>query len=136
MSGSKYGKRIEIDNVLAVAGAERFWKGFILVSLNELYETAPYTMTLKIPEYVMLPNLRQLNNCVETNCKAINKDKLDEIDSKYNDYNFKEKGFIEDVNAEEADITDRIQKYESVDEHNIWLEQKLKHIIEEYKRRT
>lgn len=134
MSGGKYGKRIEIDNVLAAAGAESFWKDFILASFKELFET-PYTMTLKIPEYVTLPSLQLLNNYVETNCKATNKDKLDEIDSEYDDYNFRENGFIEDVTAEEEKITDRIQKYESSDKNNIWLEEELKRIIEEYKRR-
>jgi hypothetical protein len=136
MSGSRYGKRIEIDNVLAAAGAERFWKDFILASFKELFETAPYTMTLKIPKYVMLPNLHLLNDCVESNCKAANKDKLDEIDSEYDNYNFKENGFIEDVIAEEEDITDRIEEHELVNEANIWVEQEIGRIVEEYKRRT
>jgi hypothetical protein len=135
MSGGKYGKRIEIDNVLAAAGAERFWRDFILMSFKELFDTAPYTMTLKIPEYVTLPNLQLLNDCVETHCKAINKDKVNEIDSEYGDYNFNENGFIEDVTAEEGDITDRIEKHELVNEGNIWLEKELARITEEYKRR-
>ena len=136
MSGGKYGKRIEIDNVLAAAGAEKFWKDFILASFKELFETVPYPMTLNIPDYVILPKLQLLNDCVETNCKATNKDKLDEINSEYNDYNLKENGFIEDVTAEEGDITDRIEKHELVNKANIWVEQEIAKMIEEYKRRT
>jgi hypothetical protein len=123
MSGGKYGKRIEIDNVLAAAGAEKFWEAFILASFKELFETVPYPMTLNIPDYVILPNLQLLNDCVEINCKATNKDKLDEINSEYDDYNLKENGFIEDVTAEEGDIKNRIEKHELVNEANIWVEQ-------------
>ena len=136
MSGGKYGKRIEIDNVLAAAGAEKFWKDFILASFRELFETVPYPMTLNIPDYVILPNLQILNECVKANSKATNKDKLDEIDFGYDDYNLKENGFIEDVTAEEGDITDRIEKHELVNEANIWVEKEIARIIEEYKRRT
>jgi hypothetical protein len=136
MSGGKYGKRIEIDNVLAAAGSERFWKDFILASFRELFETASYPMTLKIPEYVTPPKLQLLNDCVETNCKATNRNKLDEINSEYDDYDFKENGFIEDVTAEEGDITDRIEEHELVNEANIWVEQEIGRIVEEYKRRT
>ena len=70
------------------------------------------------------------------NCKATNKDKLDEINSEYDDYNLKENGFIEDVTAEEGDITDRIEKHELVNEANIWVEQEIARMVEEYKRRT
>ena len=136
MSGGKYGKRIEIDNVLAAAGAEKFWKDFILAGFRELFETVPYPMTLNIPDYVILPNLQILNECVKANCKATNKDKLDEIDFEYDDYNLKENGFIEDVTAEEGDITDRIEKHELVNEANIWVEQEIARMVEEYKRRT
>ena len=104
--------------------------------LRELFETAPYTMTLNIPDYVILPKLQLLNDCVEANCKATNKDKLDEINSEYDDYNLKENGFIEDVTAEEGDITDRIEKHELVNEANNWVEQEIVRIVEEYKRRT
>ena len=30
LTGGKYGRRIEIDNVIAYVGAERFWNEFIL----------------------------------------------------------------------------------------------------------
>lgn len=93
-------------------------------------------MFVSIPEYVTLPNLQQLNDCVETNCKATNTDKLNEINSEYDDYNFKEKGFIENVTAEEGVITYRIQEHQLVNDANIWLEQEMVRTIEEYKRRA
>ena len=34
LTGGKYGRRIEIDNVIAYVGAERFWNEFILPSLQ------------------------------------------------------------------------------------------------------
>ncbi len=133
--GGKYGRRIEIDNVIAAAGAESFWKNLILASFRELFETAPYTMSLKIPECVTLPNLQQLNDCAEAHCKATNKDKLDEIESEYEDYNIRENGFIEDVTIEEKDIADRIEKHELVNTANIWLEEEVARITEDYERR-
>ena len=68
--------------------------------------------------------------------KLTNKDRLDDINSEYDDYNLKENGFIEDVTAEEGDITDRIEKHELVNEANIWVEQEIARMVEEYKRRT
>ena len=34
LTGAKYGRRIEIDNIIAYAGAERFWNEFILPSFQ------------------------------------------------------------------------------------------------------
>jgi hypothetical protein len=34
LTGGKYGRRIEIDNVIAYVGAERFWNEFIIQVLQ------------------------------------------------------------------------------------------------------
>ena len=61
----KYGRRIEIDNVIAYVGAERFWNVFVLPSFQELFETADYNLSLKKVVYVALSNLNQLNELAE-----------------------------------------------------------------------
>jgi hypothetical protein len=65
LTGGKYGRRIEIDNVIAYVGAERFWNEFILTIFTELFKTANYNLSLKKTEYVMLPNLNLLNKLAE-----------------------------------------------------------------------
>ena len=53
LTRGKYGRRIEIDNVIAYVGAERFWNEFILTIFTELFKTANYNLSLKKTEYVM-----------------------------------------------------------------------------------
>ncbi len=58
LKGGKYGRRIEIDNVIAYVGAERFWNEFILPSFRIIeFRTADYNLSLKKETYVTLPNL-------------------------------------------------------------------------------
>lgn len=136
IAGGKYGQRIEIDNVIAAVGAERFWKKIILASYEDLFDTADMTMSLKQIDYVALSRVQLLNECVETHCKANNKSKIEEIDSEYNNYNYLENGFIEDIDAEESEISDRIEEHELANESNSWLNNALVPIIEEYQKRT
>ena len=65
LTSGKYGRRIEIDNVIAYVGAERFWNEFILQSFLELFETADYNLSLKKIAYVALPHLNLLNELLK-----------------------------------------------------------------------
>ena len=65
LKGGKYGRRIEIDNVIAYVGAERFWNEFILPSFQELFDTADYNLSLKKVDICYLPNLNLLNKLAE-----------------------------------------------------------------------
>lgn len=136
MSSGQYGKHIGIDNVIAAAGAESFWKDLILVSYAERFGTADYTMSLNRIEYVVSPNLQSLNEVAVTYNKEINKPENEKIDSEYNEYNLSENGFIENMDAEEGYITDRIQKNQQVQDPNKWLESELAPLVEEYQKRT
>jgi hypothetical protein len=65
LTSGKYGRRIEIDNVIAYVGAERFWNGFILPSFKKLFKIANYYLSLKKIKYVIPPNLNILSVLVE-----------------------------------------------------------------------
>lgn len=136
MSSGQYGKRIEIDNVIAASGSESFWKDFILPSYAERFGAADYTMSLKRIEFVVSPNLQSLNEIAETYNKKINKPENEKIDSEYNNYDLSKNGFVEDIDVEEGYITDRIQKNQQVQEANKWLESELAPLVEEYQKRT
>jgi len=66
LTGGKYSRRMEIDNVIAYVGAERFWNEFILTIFTELFKTANYNLSLKKTEYVMLPNLNRISSSPNT----------------------------------------------------------------------
>ncbi|MGH9974661.1 MAG: hypothetical protein ACRD8Z_02330, partial [Nitrososphaeraceae archaeon] len=65
LTGGKYGRRIEIDNVIAYVGAERFWHGFILPCFRELFDTADYNLSLRKTAYVTVSNLNLLIKLAE-----------------------------------------------------------------------
>jgi hypothetical protein len=134
--GRKYGRRIEIDNVIAYVGAEKFWNEFILPSFQELFNTADYSLSLKKVECVMLPNLSALNELAEKAEIKAAADEAHKIDSEYADYEISIKGFIDDISKVEKKNDERIEKKELEDDHLYWLEEQLAPIIEELGRRT
>jgi hypothetical protein len=136
LTGGKYGRRIEIDNVIAYATAEKFWKEFILPSFAELFKKANYNLSLKKVVHVKPPNLNLLNELAEKAATTAAADEVDKIESEQIDYDISTKGFIEDVDTIEKENTKRIEKKELEDEHIKWLEKKLALINEEFIRRT
>ena len=136
LKGGKYGRRIEIDNVIAYVGAERFWNEFILPSFQELFDTADYNLSLKKEAYVTLPNLNLLNKLAEKAGTIAAANEVEKMESEYADYDIFSKGFIEDIEAAEMGNTKRIENKELEDELIQWLEEKLASINEEFSRRT
>ena len=136
LTGGKYGRRIEIDNVIAYVGAERFWNKFILPSFQELFETADYNLSLKKEVYVALSNLNQLNTMAEKAGTIAAADEVDKIEAEYIDYDISTNGFIEEIDAIEKENTKRIENKESEDEHIKWLEEELASLFKEFSRRT
>jgi hypothetical protein len=136
LTGGKYGRRIEIDNVIAYVGAERFWNGFILTSFQELFDTADYNLSLKMVTYVTLPNLNLLNKLAGKAGTIAAADEVEKIESENVDYDISTNGFIDDIDAVDKKNTKRIKKKELKDEHIQWLEEKLASINEEFSRRT
>jgi hypothetical protein len=136
LTGGKYGRRIEIDNIIAYIGAERFWNDFILPSFQALFDTADYNLSLKKVECVMLPNLSLLNELAEKAETIAAADEVDKIDSEHVDYKISTKGFIDDIDEVEKKNEERIKKKELEDEHIYWLEEQLVPIIKELSRRT
>jgi hypothetical protein len=136
VTSGKYGRRIEVDNVIAYVEAERFWKESVIASLAELFNTADYNLSLKNVEYVMLPNLRLLNKVAEKAGAIAAADEVNKLKQDYTDYDISTKGFIEDIDAIEKENTKRIEKNELEDDHIQWLEEQLASIEEEFSRRT
>lgn len=136
LTGGKYGRRIEIDNVIAYVGAERFWNEFILPSFQELFDTADYNLSRKKVTYVTLPNLNLLNRLAEKAGTVAAADEVEKIESEHADYDISTKGFIEDINAFEKESTKRIENKESENEDVRWLEEELASLNEEFSRRT
>lgn len=136
LTGAKYGRRIEIDNVIAYVGAERFWNEFILSSFQELFDTADYNLSRKKVTYITLSNLNLLNRLAEKAGTVAAADEVEKIESEHADYDISTKGFIEDINAFEKESTKRIENKESENEDVRWLEEELASLNEEFSRRT
>jgi hypothetical protein len=136
LTSGKYGRRVEIDNVIAYVGAERFWNGFILPCFQELSAKADYTLSLKKVVYVSLRNLNILNKLAEKAGTTAAADEVNEIVSEHFDYDFSTKRFIEDIEEVEEANTRRIENKEFKDEHIQWLEERLALLSEEFSRKT
>ena len=134
--GGKYGRRVEIDNVIAYTGAERFWKEFILPSFEELSDEVDYNLSLKKIVYVTLPNLDITNKLMERRGTQTAADEVNGIESEYTSYNIFMSGFIDDIDAVEEENSERIKNKELEDEHIRWYEQRLGLLNEEFSRRT
>jgi hypothetical protein len=136
LTGSKYGRRIEIDNVIAYVGAERFWIEFILPSFQGLFRTANYYLSLRKIGYVVPPNLNLLTMLVGKAGTIAAAGEVEKIESEHADYDISSKGFIEDINAVEKENTERISNKELKNKHIRWLEEQLAPLAEEFSRRT
>jgi hypothetical protein len=136
LTGGKYGRRIEIDNVIAYVGAERFWNEFILSSFQALFDTVDYNLSRKKIKYVMLPNLRLLNELVEEAGTVAAAPEEEKIDSELADYDISSNGFIEDIEALDMENTKRIENKELENKHIQWLEKGLASLNQEFSRRT
>jgi hypothetical protein len=136
LTSGKYGRRIEIDNVIAYVGAERFWNEFILPCFQDLFDTADYNLSLKKVAYISLPNLNLLNKLVEEAGTIVAAGEVDKIESEHIDYDISTKGFIKDIEEVEETNTKRIENKELKDEHIQWLEERLAILSEEFSRRT
>jgi len=134
--GGKYGRRVEIDNVIAYTGAERFWKEFILPSFEELSDEVDYNLSLKKIVYVTLPNLDITNKLMERRGTQTAADEVNGIESEYASCNIFMSGFIDDIDAVEEENSERIKNKELEDEHIRWYEQHLGLLNEEFSRRT
>jgi hypothetical protein len=136
LTGSKYGRRIEIDNVIAYVGAGRFWNEFILPSFQELFSTADYNLSLRRIVSVTLPALNMINKLAEEAGTIVATKEVVKIESEYGNYNISTRGFIEDIDAVEKENIKRIEKIELEDKNIKWLEQELTSIKDEFSRKT
>jgi hypothetical protein len=136
LTDGKYGRRIEIDNVIAYAGAERFWNEFILPTFKELFNTADYNLSLRKVVYVTLSNLSRLNTLAEKAGTISAAEEVNNIESEYSNYNISTNGFIEDIDAFEKENKKRIETSQLKNKDVRWLEEQLASINEEFSKRT
>jgi hypothetical protein len=112
LTGGRYGRRIEIDNVIAYAGAEKFWNEFILPSFKELFSRVNYCLSMRMISYVSLSNLVQLNELAEKVGTIIASNKANTIESDYSNYDLAARGFIKDIKVTELENEIQIKKEE------------------------
>jgi len=102
---SRYGGRIEIDNVLAYSGAEKFWQNFVIKRFGDLFPSRDYRRSVNIPESVTPLVLQDIIDSADEKIKEYLKPEREKILSQLQSYD----GFIEDVPKEEAQVTEKMQ---------------------------
>jgi hypothetical protein len=136
LTGGRYGRRIEIDNVIAYTGAEKFWNKFILPSFSELFTADNYNLSLKKVVQVALPNLNQINELAKKVATISAADEVEKIESEFENYDISTNGFIDDIEAAERNNMKRIKNRELENKDIQWLELQLSSLTEEFSKRT
>jgi hypothetical protein len=102
--GSRYGGRIEIDNVVAYTGAKKFWQDFVVKRLGDLFPSRDYRRSVKIPESITPPVLQDIIDSVYEKSKEYLKPEREKIVSQLQSYD----GFIENIPKEVAQVTEKM----------------------------
>src|SRR5215469_13506187 len=97
-------KRIEIDSVLAKVGNPRFWD-FIIYNLNKKFPRRDYNRSVKVPEYVILPELEDLAEKVNHKVSEILATERQQIVDELSLV----QGFIDTPEQKEEEIKARLQ---------------------------
>jgi hypothetical protein len=100
LNSGKCGRRIEIDNVLAYVGAERFWQEIVIKKFGELFRSRDYRRSIYVPESITPPALQDTIDFVHGQVKDILKPEYEKNMSKLKNY----EGFIPDATREENAI--------------------------------
>ena len=119
--GDEFSQRIEIDNVLAYGGAEKFWEDFIMPEFRRLFSSRDINRSVDVPEYVMPKCLEKLNEKVKKKGIEILKERKEQLQDKLANF---EGGFLFDRTDRVSDGLLTIPKYEEV------LTNHSRHIIE------
>jgi len=112
-SSSKHGRRIEIDNVLAYVGAEKFWQDFVVKRFGELFPSRDYRRSINIPEYITPPILQGTIDSIHQKVKDFFKPECEKIMYKLKSY----RGFIDDVPKEQEQMIEEMQVKLKEDKH-------------------
>lgn len=112
-SSSKHGRRIEIDNVLAYVGAEKFWQDFVIKRFGELFTSRDYRRSINIPEYITPPILQDTIDSIHQKVKEFLKPECEKIMYKLKSY----RGFIDDVPKEQEQMIEEMQVKLKEDKH-------------------
>ena len=78
-SSSEHGRRIEIDNVLAYVGAEKFWQDFVIKRFGALFTSRDYRRSINIPEYITPPILQDTIDSIHQKVKEFLKPECEKI---------------------------------------------------------
>ena len=105
LNSGKYGRCIEIDNVLAYVGAERFWQEIVIKKFGELFPRRDYRRSIDVPESIT-PPMQATIDFVHGQVKDLLKLEYEKSMSKLKNY----EGFIMDVAQKEYAIRYRMHE--------------------------
>jgi hypothetical protein len=106
LNGGKYGKRIEIDNVLAYVGAERFWQDLVVKEFGEHFPSRDYSRSIDVPEHITPPELQYTIDFVHGQTKDLIKAEREKCMLNLKNY----EGFMPDAAREENAMQHRMQE--------------------------
>jgi hypothetical protein len=135
LNSGEHGKRVEIDNVIGYIGTQRFWDDFILPCFAKQFTSADYNLSLNRIEYVILPQLKVLNELTQKKGNSVVMEAVQNVESEYSNYDISSQGFITNVITEEQEIEKRIIEKELEDNDIGWLSEKLRSLNKEFSER-
>jgi len=127
---------VEIDNVIGYIGTQRFWNEFILPSFAKQFTSADYNLSLNRVEYVILPQLKLLNELTQKKGISAAIEAVQNLESEYSNHEISSQGFISDITTEEQKIEKKVMEKELEDKDIRWLSEKLESLNKEFSERT
>lgn len=127
---------MEIDNVIGYIGTQRFWNEFILPSFAKQFTSADYNLSLNRVEYVILPQLKLLNELTQKKGISAAIEAVQNLESEYSNHEISSQGFISDITTEEQKIEKKVMEKELEDKDIRWLSEKLESLNKEFSERT
>jgi hypothetical protein len=136
LNRDEHGRRVEIDNVIGYVGTQRFWNDFVLPSIAKKFTSADYNLSFNRIEYVILPELKVLNELTQKKGSSAAIETVQNVESEYSNYDISSQGFISDIETEEQKIEKRVMEKELEDKNIQWLSQKLESLNKDFSKRT
>lgn len=122
--------------MIGYIGTQRFWNEFILPSFAKQFTSADYNLSLNRVEYVILPQLKLLNELTQKKGISAAIEAVQNLESEYSNHEISSQGFISDITTEEQKIEKKVMEKELEDKDIRWLSEKLESLNKEFSERT
>ena len=122
--------------MIGYIGTQRFWNEFILPSFAKQFTSADYNLSLNREEYVILPQLKLLNELTQKKGISAAIEAVQNLESEYSNHEISSQGFISDITTEEQKIEKKVMEKELEDKDIRWLSEKLESLNKEFSERT